>query len=515
MIAIGMSNTTHEFAVFERNEDTNPSRNARVVILDTGLGGQDASTIANPAAAYWNVVEQRLTALGLTAAQVQVAWLKEAQAQPPNNFPLHAVTLREDLESIANNLHDKFPNLKLCYVSSRIYGGYATGPLNPEPQAYESGFSVKWLIEDQISGDPGLSYGQAGPVRAPLLLWGPYLWADGTRPRSDGLVWRRDDLEADGTHPSPSGEAQVAGLLSAFFASDVTAAPWWPARGDALLVALDAARDAHVLASEPAVNFGSAPQLEARGGAAPSNAYLGFDLAGAPRPVALAKLGLRVVLSGGGAVGLVSDAAWGEETITWSNAPAIGPGLVALPQSSRDGTIGADVTAAVNADADGLVSFALTVPGTAQTSYLSREGGQPPRLVLAVSCPVDGDGDGRGDACDCAPGDPAAFAVPGDVREVRFDGASTLAWDSAAPGAGNGTRHDVLAGDLVELAIEGPRPGDLCVADDLANAELTDPTPTPGAGEGRFFLVRGDNVCGSGTWGQSSNGALRTAVACP
>ncbi|HEX7877802.1 MAG TPA: hypothetical protein VF720_00230, partial [Candidatus Eisenbacteria bacterium] len=35
MIAVGMSNTTHEFAVFERNADADPSRNARVVILDT------------------------------------------------------------------------------------------------------------------------------------------------------------------------------------------------------------------------------------------------------------------------------------------------------------------------------------------------------------------------------------------------------------------------------------------------------------------------------------------------
>ena len=505
MVAIGMSNTTHEFAVFERNEDANASRNARVVLIDTALGGQDASIVADPTAAYWTVLAQRLAALGLTGAQVQVAWLKEAEAQPPNDFPGHALALRDNLATIARNLHDKFPNLKLCYVSSRIYGGYATGSLNPEPQAYESGFSVKWLIEDQIGGDASLSYGQVGPARAPLLLWGPYLWADGTHPRSDGLVWRREDLEGDGTHPSASGEAKVASLLSAFFAADVTARPWWPARGDSRLFSIDALRDAHVLSSEPAGNFGSTPQLLARGGASIAEAFLAFDLGAAPRPVALAKLGLRVLQAGGGEVGLVADASWGETTITWNDAPAIGPRVALLPQSSRDGTIGADATGAVNADADGLVSFALRAPGSAQASYSSREGGQPPRLTLVVACPVDGDGDGVGDACDCAPGDPAASAPPAEVRDLRFAAAATLVWSSAAPGAGSSTVHDLLAGELEELALPGARAGDVCLAHDLAGSTLVDPTPAPAPGKARFFLVRGRNVCGVGSWGVTSD----------
>ena len=100
--------------------------------------------------------------MGLTTAQVQTAWLKEANANPPDDFPGHALELRDDLETIANNLHDRFPRLRLCYLSSRTYGGYAKTPLNPEPQAYESGFSVKWLIEDQIDA------GAAGQRIEPL-----------------------------------------------------------------------------------------------------------------------------------------------------------------------------------------------------------------------------------------------------------------------------------------------------------------------------------------------------------
>jgi hypothetical protein len=38
---------------------------------------------------------------------------------------------------------------------------------------------VRWLIRDQIDGRPDLNPDPGkGPVKAPVLLWGPYLWAD-------------------------------------------------------------------------------------------------------------------------------------------------------------------------------------------------------------------------------------------------------------------------------------------------------------------------------------------------
>ena len=74
------------------------------------------------------------------------------------------------------------------------------------------------LIADQIAGDLDLNPDPTeGSVVAPWLLWGPYLWADGTTPRSDGLRWNREDLETDGVHPAESGEAKVAALLGDFF----------------------------------------------------------------------------------------------------------------------------------------------------------------------------------------------------------------------------------------------------------------------------------------------------------
>ena len=93
-------------------------------------------------------------------------------------------------------MNDLFPNLKIAYLSSRVYAGYASTPLNPEPHAYETAFAVKWVIADQIGGQPALNYDPAqGTVRRPWLAWGPYLWADGVKGRQDGLVYRREDLD--------------------------------------------------------------------------------------------------------------------------------------------------------------------------------------------------------------------------------------------------------------------------------------------------------------------------------
>ena len=148
--------------------------------------------------------------------------------------PKHAQDLQGWLAAVANNLHDTFPNLKLAYYSSRTYGGYAQGLslTNPEPYAYESGFSVQWLMTAQIGGDASLNFDpQKGAVRAPWLSWGPYLWADGMNPRCDGLIWECSDFnDADGTHLTPQGRAKVVKLMLDFLKTDGTARQWYLAK---------------------------------------------------------------------------------------------------------------------------------------------------------------------------------------------------------------------------------------------------------------------------------------------
>ena len=231
LLSIGMSNATQEFSVFKAMADTSALKNPQLTIVDGAQGGQTAAIIANPAANFWNVVDQRLAAAGVTRQQVQVAWVKEADANPTAAFPRHAEVLDSEFVLIARNLKMFYPNISLAYWSSRTYGGYATTTLNPEPYAYESGFAVKWTITRQINGDTALTYTGTN-ARAPWLGWSAYLWADGLVPRSDGLTWLCDDfVSTDRTHPSPSGRRKVAQMLLNFFSTDTTAKGWFTAGG--------------------------------------------------------------------------------------------------------------------------------------------------------------------------------------------------------------------------------------------------------------------------------------------
>ncbi|MFN0157554.1 MAG: T9SS type A sorting domain-containing protein [Bacteroidota bacterium] len=227
LLSIGMSNTTQEFSSFKAIADTIAQKNPKLVIVDGAQGGQTAAIISNPNANFWTVIDQRLTVAGLTRQQVQAAWIKEANSSPTENFPRHAQILDSQFVLIARILKSFYPNIRLAYWSSRTYGGYATTTLNPEPYAYESAFAVKWTIQRQISGDTALSY-SGGSARAPWLAWGPYLWADGLVPRSDGLTWLCDDfVTSDRTHPSASGRMKVALMLVQFFSTDSTSRPWF------------------------------------------------------------------------------------------------------------------------------------------------------------------------------------------------------------------------------------------------------------------------------------------------
>ncbi len=228
MISIGMSNTTMEFQVFQKTANVDPELHPNLVIVDCAQSGRGADTTAKPDAEFWKVCMQRLEAAGVTPAQVEAAWIKQAYGRPTQPFPAEPKIMVGYLRDTVHNLHDKFPNLKIAYLSSRIYAGYANTDLNPEPHAYEGAFAVKWLIGAQISGDPELNYdAKKGTVRAPWLAWGPYLWADGLKGRKDGLIWTRDDLGGDGTHPSPAGRVKVTKLLLDFLKNDPTAKPWF------------------------------------------------------------------------------------------------------------------------------------------------------------------------------------------------------------------------------------------------------------------------------------------------
>jgi hypothetical protein len=235
LISVGMSNTTNEFSVFTPMANKDPDKNPQLVIVDCAQGGQTAMRWAQPDAKVWDEAQQRLNKAGVSPKQVQVVWLKQAEAMPAKygDFPRHAQQLKDNLVKDVQLVKEHYLNVQVVYLSSRIYAGYAITNLNPEPYAYEGAFAVRWLIGDQIKGSKDLNYDpQKGEVKAPVLLWGPYLWADGVAGRkSDKLVWTMEDFGSDGTHPSNSGREKVARLLLDFFTKDPSARGWFVKSG--------------------------------------------------------------------------------------------------------------------------------------------------------------------------------------------------------------------------------------------------------------------------------------------
>jgi len=234
LLSIGMSNTMQATAGFKQVADNDPAKNPQVLIVNGSQGGMTAFRTQDPddkgsGTQFWTTVDSRLREAGATRAQVQAVWLKQADAQPSEGFPQYPQKLEAEQARIVQVLHQRFPNLKLVYFSSRTYGGYAKTRLNPEPYALESGFSVKWLIEKQIKGEADLNFDPAkGPVKAPWLSWGPYLWAAGATKRAEGFSWEQgDSTESDGTHESPAGQKKVGEALLKFFKTDTTTRVWF------------------------------------------------------------------------------------------------------------------------------------------------------------------------------------------------------------------------------------------------------------------------------------------------
>lgn len=223
LVSISMSNATQEFSFFKRIADASPKKSERVTIVDCAQGGQAMAQWAPPDARPWQEAKRRLDASGITPQQVQAAWIKLANVAPRGSLQEHCKKLESDTLAVLHNARALFPNLRVAYLGSRIWGGNATGALNPEPYACESAFAARWLIQRQIKGDPELAEG-----KSPLLLWGPYLWAEGDKGRKlDELVWERSDFVGDGVHPSQPGREKVANLLLDFFTSDPLAKGWF------------------------------------------------------------------------------------------------------------------------------------------------------------------------------------------------------------------------------------------------------------------------------------------------
>lgn len=230
LISVGMSNTSSEFSRFIQIANADPVKNDALVLINGAQsGGTIEQWLVTPISTnfYWTNMFQRVSQARLSRDQIQIIWLKITQGDN-NNFPTNVQLFQSRLAQLVTMLKAEFPNLKITYLSSRTRShGYSPSGIS-DPGAFENGFGVRWLIEDQINGNPALNYNpDLGQTPVPYLSWGPYLWIDGDNMRSDGRIWPVSYVMPDCFHPSTLGNQAVAEMLLEFFKSDTTTTPWF------------------------------------------------------------------------------------------------------------------------------------------------------------------------------------------------------------------------------------------------------------------------------------------------
>jgi hypothetical protein len=134
--------------------------------------------------------------------------------------------------------------------------------------------------------------------------------------------------------------------------------------------------------------------------------------------------------------------------------------------------------------------------------------------TLADCVDPDDDNDGVLDVDDCDPLDPGVGAAPAEVVGVVLQGGSPtqLIWLDQ----GVGTVYDVAGGTIADLVQDQGADAALCLGDDEALPIFVDTRPDPPSGTGYYYLVRSQNQCGIGPYGEATSGAPRLPVVdCP
>jgi hypothetical protein len=134
---------------------------------------------------------------------------------------------------------------------------------------------------------------------------------------------------------------------------------------------------------------------------------------------------------------------------------------------------------------------------------------------------ADLDADGYGDACDCAILIPDHWAIPARVQNLEATKSPNgpayldLSWSDLEAQAGPAVRYDIVSGNLALLASQAGLTDARCLNPwtDLPQATVWD---GPDPGQALWYLVRGWNGCGHGTYdsvGPSQSGSRDPRIA--
>ena len=229
LIGVGASNPRTEFEAFKQQAQTSGFLKSGTLIINTCIGGQGVQKMNQPSANYWQQAENTLQQAGLSSQQVQAAWVEtEHTGNADTVFPRAPQQLMQDMRTLLVTMKQKFPNLKIVYLSGRAFSGYAQAAANEVgkgllyPRDYYNGWAMKWMVEKQINNESGYTLSEI-----PFITMSTYLWSRGAQPRNDGFFLDCIlDVGADGLHLTAAGEQKTGQQLFQFFFSDTSTAGW-------------------------------------------------------------------------------------------------------------------------------------------------------------------------------------------------------------------------------------------------------------------------------------------------
>lgn len=485
VLSIGISSFGQEWRELTWRIDREALVDGSIVMVQGALNGAFSNRMRDPAFSAWDMIDQKLRAAGVAPQQVQVAFVELTRIdEPVPPFPRHAEDYRDDLREVVRLLHDRFAHLRVAFVFPVAYAGNSVLSDKQEPRSYEQGFGVKWLIEEQLLGDPRLEFDPwRGLVEAPLLLYGPYLWCNGDVPRSDGFVMQRDDFELDGLHPSVSGEKKLGDLLEGFLTHDPVARALFAPRTGRVRLSVPIEADAWLAAGQPNATLGTGDGLRVfhPGDRALVRARLPLVVG----HVRHAKLALEPVDRCNLVRALrVTDSTWSEATVTDSNAPPFElVGSPALGMTSAGTLAERVVTDSVQAAAssgvpDTPVSIGLVGdPSLSPSHFYAHESGRPAWVALNVD---DADG---GVAAFC----PGLRHSGGQRTLLGWSGAPSLAGGALVFHVTDAPAHTVLLPVAGTTSGEAILPGGpLCVSGALVRVPLV---VTDSVGDASFSVA--------------------------
>jgi hypothetical protein len=203
VIAIGQSTTKQWFPYFQRLAAFRLA--PQFVLVNAGQDNMVAQSWAS-SSQPWSVADRMVAASRLSRYQVQVAIIDSVRIRSWNDGDLQGQVsaYSSNLARIMSIAKAHYPNLGLVYFMP-FHDSEFVSPrtMLQEPFTYQLGFGIQHLVTTQGSGSP-------------VLLWGPYVWAQMDNPA----------YFYDGIHFKHAGRAEMASLMWSFLQTDPVAAKW-------------------------------------------------------------------------------------------------------------------------------------------------------------------------------------------------------------------------------------------------------------------------------------------------